>query len=63
MSLKPLFACGLRSPVVAAGILLAGFFAPPIPAITQAQTIETIEECNQFADLVNRNQEILEAFE
>ena len=63
MSLKTLFACGLRSPVVAAGILLAGFCALPIPAIAQAQTIETIEECNQFADLVNRNQEILEAFE
>lgn len=49
--------------MVAAGILFAGLFAPPIPVIAQAQTIETIEECNQFADLVNRNQEILEAFE
>ena len=63
MTLKTLFACGLRSPALLTGILAAGFFAPTTPAIAQAQTIATIEECNQFADVVNRNQEILEAFE
>ena len=63
MTLKTLFTCGLRSPALLTGMLAAGFLVPSIPAIAQAQTVGTIEECNQFADVVNRNQEILEAFE
>ena len=63
MTLKTLFACGLRSPALLAGMLAAVFLVPSIPTIAQAQTVGTIEECNQFADVVNRNQEILEAFE
>ena len=54
-----------RSPHLLAASFLSGMFllATSTFRAAQAQSNPPVAECNQFADVVNRNQEILAAFE
>jgi DNA repair ATPase RecN len=65
MSARNLSRCWARSPHLFALSLLGGsllFTTSPFRA-AHAQSPPSVAECNQFADVVNRNQEILAAFE
>jgi ABC-type transporter Mla subunit MlaD len=57
--------CFARSPHFVAASLLGGtvLLTPLAVSVAEAQATPPVEECNQFADVVNRNQAILEAFE
>lgn len=62
---KILWAWATRvSPFVkVSGVAGAGILTCTFPLTAQAQPTPPVEECNQFAEVVNRNQTIFESFE
>lgn len=50
-------------PIASLGGIVAALYAIAIPQTVNAQSVSLVEECNQFATEVNRNQVIMDEFE